>query len=68
MIFCFGDFWQTVEQVDAMLATMKDKEKMEALKSQLRFRKKYSSTNKQQPQNIQFQQSCEQEEKRPVLE
>lgn len=35
----FWGLWQTVEQVDAMLATMKAKEKMEALKSQLRFRK-----------------------------
>lgn len=35
----FWGLWQIVEQVDAMLATMKAKEKMEALKSQLRFRK-----------------------------
>lgn len=35
----FWGLWRSVEQVDTMLNTMNDKEKLEALKSQIRFRK-----------------------------
>ena len=36
----FWGLWQTEEQVNVMLSTMNNKEKIEALKAQLRFRKK----------------------------
>lgn len=35
----FWGLWRSVEQVDTMLNTMNDKKKLEALKSQIRFRK-----------------------------
>lgn len=35
----FWGLWQRVEQIDAMIGAMKDKEKLEVLMSQIRFRK-----------------------------
>lgn len=44
----YWGLWQTTDQVENILKPMKEKDRLEALKAQLRFRKKYTSTESKQ--------------------
>ncbi|XP_033731138.1 uncharacterized protein LOC117320739 [Pecten maximus] len=59
----FWGLWQTVKQVDVMLETMKDKEKLDALKSQMRFRKNILRQTSNNPKIYNFSKSVNKKRK-----